>query len=196
MPAMWFCFTFVEDLMPVFDHGGYVMFVELIIMPGSCGVRSFLPWEIFMRADHEGRRLYPHYEWTDLYVPTCVLDDMKATLLHEFLHLYQRSKSGYKRPKRRPRDGSPQHLREERAIEEHVDRLLKLSPNIVDDIMRELIMHPHCSIIFPPDTQHPPFWTYYCGLVRELAEKARNGTFDRGEVRRLRVLLAAEMAGV
>lgn len=195
MPATQPCFTSVKDLTPVFDHGGHVIFVELIIMPGSCAVRGFLPWEIVMRADGESKKLCQHYDWTDLYLPRTVLEDMKATLLHEFLHLYERSLDGYKHPQKL-KERSRRHIAQERAIEEHVHRLLSADPDIVDDIMRELIMHPYCSIIFPDETRHAPFWTYYCSLVNELATKARNGMFEHGEAKRLKVLLAAEMAHI
>jgi hypothetical protein len=63
-------------------------------------------------------------------------------------------------------------------------------------IRRKLILHPKCSIVFPPAGQsYNPFRKYYEDLVAVLAKQARaDGLMDRGQ--QLKVLNIAAALGI
>jgi hypothetical protein len=143
-------FSSIEELAPVFAHGGKIIFVDLIINPGLLIVKGKDPWEIVLRSMRRS------------------LDDQKETLLHEFVHLFHNSGRGY------CVDLNETRIFNETEAERQTKRLLKHNPRIVDEIARELILHPNCSIIFPPDDPYDnPFRSYYRDLVAQLA---KNGT--------------------
>ena len=165
-------FSSIEELAPVFEHGGQVTFIPLIIRP-CCIVRGGnQPWEIIMRG------------WKGL-------NDQKDDLLHEFVHLFHDSCCGY------CVDPNETRIFNETETERQTKRLLKHNPRIVDEITRELILHPNCSIVFKSDdARDTPFGDYYYGIIAEVAKEVRNGTSIYGETRQLKVLRLANEIGL
>jgi hypothetical protein len=162
-------FSSIEELAPVFEHGGQVVFME-IIRPCMIVKGESHPWKIVMIT------------WKGLNI-------LKEDLLHEFIHLFHRSLGGY------TADPNETKIFHETETERQTKRLMKRNPGIVDEITRELILHPNCSVIFPPDGPRNPFKKYYRDLVAELAMQARNGSIT-DQAQRIKVLQIAETLGV
>jgi hypothetical protein len=141
-------FSSIEELAPVFEHGGQVTFVPIMVYPGICIVRGKdHPWEIILRV-----------------LATKGLSDQKETLLHEFVHLFHNSGDGYSINPRETR------IFNETEVNRQTKRLLKHNPKIVDEITKELILRPNCSIMFPSDEDVNPFREYYQSLVNEIVK--------------------------
>jgi hypothetical protein len=47
-------FSSIEGLAPVFEHGGQVTFIDLIVHPGYCISKGTDPWEIIVRSLSKG----------------------------------------------------------------------------------------------------------------------------------------------
>jgi len=141
-------FSSIDELAPVFEYGGKIIFVDIMVHPGCCMMKGRAPWEIILRA-------------------SCAdLDKQKDALLHEFVHLFHNSFCGYRC------DPNETKIFNETEVSRQTKRLLKRNPQIVDEITRELILRPNCSVVFPPN--HPrgnPFHDYYQGLVTDLARR-------------------------
>jgi hypothetical protein len=195
VPVALKCFSSVKELAPVFDHGGHVVFIDLMMYRGSCRVCMALPWEIVLRSRHKSAEpgcWITEKRWSPA---ASVLDDMKNTLLHEFVHLFDLSHREYY-PGPKLEEDSPEYIAKEEMIDDAATALLKRDPEIMDEIIMELVMHPNCSFIFNPDARDTPFWGYYRDIVAKLAREARSEIFMRGEVRRLKILWTAEMLGL
>lgn len=140
------CFLSIEDLEPVFDHGGQIVFRPIMVHPGYCIVRgNDQPWKIVMRS-----------------LAIRGLRGQKETLVHEFIHLFHSSHNQYLTV-----------LKEEKflhevATERATKALMERNPQIADEITRELILHPNCSISFPPNDHNNPFKEYYQGILDEI----------------------------
>ncbi len=195
MPATLKCFSSVEELAPVFDHGGHVVFINLIIHCGSCCVHLDFPWEIVLRLRHRSADPVCWITEKRYISAASVLDDMKNTLVHEFVHLFDLAHHEYDSGPKLEED-SPEYIAKEEAVDDTATALLRRNPEIVDEIVMELVMHPRCSIIFNPDARDTPFWGYYRDIVAKLAREARSGIFTRGEDRRLKILWTAKMLGL
>ncbi len=143
-------FSSVEELKPIFEHGGEVIFIPIMVNPGSCVYNGDVPWAIFMRS----------------WVPECLgLADQMETLVHEFVHIFHHSSIGYQR------DPNETRIFHEKEVERQTKRLMTRHPQLADDIVRALILSPHCSFIFPPESEEElgnPFRKYYFDLVAKL----------------------------
>lgn len=149
MSAVLQCFSSIEELAPVFEHGGQVIFIPIMIHPGCCIVRGKdLPWEIVMRA-----------------LATKGLRGQKETLVHEFVHLFHFSHNEYRLG---PKEESFFH---EMETERATAALIKRNPEIADEITKKLILHPNCSIVFRSEEDKNPFRDYYRSLCQSLENK-------------------------
>jgi hypothetical protein len=149
-------FSSIEELTPVFDHGGQIIFVPLTIHQGCLIIKGEAPWEIRLRS------------------LTRSSNNQKEAILHEFVHLFHNAHRGYRT------DPNETRVFNEKETDRQTKRLLKNSPGIVDQIIRKLILHPNCSIVFPPNERFKnPFWDYHQNLVDELTKHARNQEHDQ-----------------
>ena len=150
-------FSSVEELKPVLDHGGEVVFVPLMVHPGCCVYDGDLPWKIYILC-HSSR-----------FGSELGLADQLATLVHEFIHIFHHSSIGYHS------DPNETRIFHEKEVIRQTTRLMTRHPQIADDIVRELILNPNCSVTFPPKSKEVlginPFREYYFGLVAELGKQ-------------------------
>jgi hypothetical protein len=145
-------FSSVEELKPVFDHGGEVIFLPLA-HGGTCYANGILPWRIHIRS------------WAPRNLG---LSDQMKTLVHEVVHLFHSSGTGYYFDL-----GETDFFHEKQVIQQ-TKRLMTRHPNIADDIVRALIVSPHCTVTFTPESEtflYNPFRKYYFDLVAELAKQ-------------------------
>lgn len=143
------CFSSIEDLEPVFDHGGKIIFIPIMIHPGCCIVKgNGLPWEIVVRS-----------------LATRGLSGQKETIVHEFIHLFHASRNQY-----RPVAKEEAFLHEI-ATERATKSVIKRNPRIADEITKKLILHPNCSILFPSNDESNPFQDYYQRFFSEVTKQ-------------------------
>ncbi len=163
-------FWSVEELAPLFEHGGQVSF-EFTVQSCCYSRGESQPWEIVIRT------------WKGLKA-------QQEELLHEFVHLFHNSHCGYRV------DPNETWIFNETETERQTKRLINRNPGIVDEITRDLILHPRCSVVFSSGEYalRNSFREYYQSLVAELATQACNGNIA-DQARRLKVLQLAQEVG-
>jgi hypothetical protein len=145
-----------------------------MIHPGHCSMRGNDPWEITMRSFTSKGLRY-----------------QQEILIHEFMHLFHSSHYGYRIEPQQNR------LLNEAATDRATKTLLKRNPGIADEITKELITHPNCSIVFRSDEERDtPFWNYYRGLVANLAKEVRDETSVHEGTHQLKILRLANEVGL
>lgn len=136
-------FSSINDLTPLFEQGGQLVFVELIVHSGYVIHDSKdRPWKIILRS-----------------LTSRGLDYQKEILIHEFMHLFHWFSNGYQLV---PKEHKFFH---EVDTDRATKKLIKRNPEIADQITKELIRRPNCSIVFKSDeARNTPFWNYYQSL--------------------------------